>query len=114
MQLLGRSVEEAEDFATDVLGTSLVVVHDALVSGQDDDTELAGGEHGVEEILELVQGQIEAGRDDAALVQATVQVDNDLATTGVVDDLELVDVAVLLHDLQELDEDLGGGSQDNL
>ena len=109
-----RSVEEAEDFATDMLGTSLVVVHDALVGGQDDNTELTGGEDGVGEVLELAEGKIEAGGDDTALVQTTVEVDNDLAGASIVDDLELVDVAVLLHDLEEFDEDLGGGSKDNL
>ena len=109
-----RSVEEAEDFATDMLGTSLVVVHDALVGGQDDNTELTGGEDGVGEVLELLEGKIEAGGDDTALVQTTVEVDNDLAGASIVDDLELVDVAVLLHDLEEFDEDLGGGSKDNL
>lgn len=28
--------------------------------------------------------------------------------------LELADVSVLLHDLQELDDDLGGGAQEDL
>eukprot|EP00353_Schmidingerella_taraikaensis_P017671 CAMPEP_0185622594 /NCGR_PEP_ID=MMETSP0436-20130131/59315_1 /TAXON_ID=626734 ORGANISM="Favella taraikaensis, Strain Fe Narragansett Bay" /NCGR_SAMPLE_ID=MMETSP0436 /ASSEMBLY_ACC=CAM_ASM_000390 /LENGTH=163 /DNA_ID=CAMNT_0028264377 /DNA_START=143 /DNA_END=634 /DNA_ORIENTATION=- len=97
-----------------MLGASLVVVHDALVGGQDDDAELTGGEHGVAEVLELAELQIEAGRDDAALVEAAVQVDDDLAIAGVVDDLKLVNVAVSLHDTEELDEDLGDRSQDNL
>ena len=56
-----RSVEEAEDLATDVLGTGLVMVHDTLVGGQDNDTELTRGEHSVAEVLELVEGEIEAG-----------------------------------------------------
>ena len=109
-----RSVEETEDFSTDMLGTGLVMVHDALVGGEDEHAELTGGEDGVGEVLELSQRQIEARRDDTALVEATVEVDDDLAGAGVIDDLELVDVAVLLHDLEELDQHLGGGPQDNL
>ena len=108
------SVEEAKNFATDVLGTSLVVVHDSLVGGEDNDTELSRGEHSGAEVLELVELEVEAGGDDTALVKTTVQVDNDLAIAGIIDDLELIDVAVSLHDLEELDEDLGDGSQDNL
>jgi len=55
------SVEETEDLASDMLGTSLVVVHDTLVGGKDEDTELTGGEHGVGEIFELLEGKIETG-----------------------------------------------------
>lgn len=109
-----RSVEETEDLSSDMLGTSLVVVHDTLVGGKDEDTELTGGEGGVDEVLELLGGQVETGWDDTALVKATVEVDNDLAWSGVIDDLELVDVSVLLHDLEELDENLGNGAEDNL
>lgn len=113
-QKTSRSVEEAKDFASNMLGTSLVVVHDALTGGKDDDSELSGGEDGGAEVLELVELEVEAGGDDTALVKTTVQVDNDLAIAGVINDLEIVDVAMSLHDLEELDEDLGDGSQDNL
>ena len=37
------SVEEAEDLSSNMLGTGLVVVHDTLVGGKDDDAELTGG-----------------------------------------------------------------------
>ena len=108
------SVEETENLSTDMLGTSLVVVHDTLVGGEDDDSELTGGKHGVGEILDLSKGKIETRRDDTAFVETAVKVDDDLAIASIVDDLELVDVAVSLHDLEEFDEDLGGGSKDNL
>ena len=108
------SVEETEDFATDMLGTSLVVVHDALVGREDENTELTGRKDSVGEVLELSEGKIEAGGDDTALVEATVEVDNDLAGALIINDLELVDVAVLLHDTEELDQDLRDGSEDNL
>ena len=110
----GRSVEETEDLATDMLGTSLVVVHDTLVGGEHENTELTGRKDSVGEVLELSEGQIETGRDDTALVEATVEVHNDLAIAGIIDDLEIVDVAVSLHDLEELDEHLRDGAEDNL
>ena len=97
-----------------MLGTSLVVVHDTLVGGENNDTELTGGENGVGEILELSEGEIETGGDDTALVEATVEVNNDLAIASIIDDFKLVDVAVSLHDLEELNENLGGRSEDNL
>lgn len=55
-----------------------------------------------------------AGADAATLVEATVQVDDDLARAVVVDELELPDVAVLHHQLQELDDHLGGGADEYL
>ena len=108
------SVEETEDLTSDMLGTSLVVVHDTLVGGENNDTELTGGKNGVGEILELSEGEIETGGDDTALVEATVEVNNDLAIASIIDDFKLVDVAVSLHDLEELNENLGGRSEDNL
>ena len=97
-----------------MLGSGLVVVHDALVGGKDDDTELSGGEDGGGEVLELAELEVEARGDHTALVEATVEVDDDLAIAGIIDDLELVDVAVLLHHSEELNENLGGGAEDNL
>jgi len=97
-----------------VLGTGLVVVHNTLVGSQDEDTELSGGEDGVGEVLEVLELEVETGGDDTALVQTAVEVDNDLTIAGVVNDLELGDVAVSLHHLEELDEHLGDGAEDNL
>lgn len=44
-------------------------------------------------LLTLVKGNVEAGRDDTGLVQAAVELDDDLAATVVIDELELADVA---------------------
>ena len=97
-----------------MLGTGLVVVHNSQVSGEDDDTELTGWEDGVDKVLEVLQLEVESWRDDTTLVESSVEVDNDLASTGIINNFELVDVSMLLHDLEELDENLGGWSQDNL
>jgi hypothetical protein len=45
------------------------------------------------QLLTLVEGNVEAGRDDTGLVQAAVKLDDNLAATVVVDELELADVA---------------------
>ena len=50
---------------------------------------------------------IEPRRDHAALVDATNELHNNLASTMVIYDLQVTNVAVLLHHLQELDDDLG-------
>ena len=108
------SVEESEDLATSVAGTSLLVVHDAEGSGQDDEAELTAGEDVLVPLLELANAAIVAGADGTALVEAAVQGHDDLAGAVVIDDLEGTDVAVLLHDLQELHDDLAGGADEDL
>ena len=76
---MARSVEVAKNFTSDAFEGSILVGHDTFVGGKDDDTKLAGGEDGVGELLEVLEGEIEAGGDDTALVDATVQVDDNLS-----------------------------------
>lgn len=109
-----HSVVESEDLSSNVAGSGFVVVHDTLVGGEDDVTELSGGEDGGVEVLELGEGEVESGGDDTALVESTVELDNDLSGTGIIDDLELVDVAMALHASEELNEHLGDGAEEDL
>ena len=97
-----------------MLFTGLFVVHDALVGGQDDSSELTGWEHGVAEVLEVLELEVEVWADDTAFVESSVEVDADLSTSGVVDDLKLTNVSVGLHHAEELDQSLGDWSKDNL
>ena len=86
-------VEVPEDLATSVLLLGIAVVQDAVGGGEDEVAELAGREEVLGPLVDGVDGEVEAGRDDTALVDATVQVDDDLAGALVIDDLELLDVA---------------------
>lgn len=107
-------VDESKDLATDVLVTGLDVVHDTGRGGKDDLTERSGREELRDPVLNRVDGDVEPGGDDTTLVQSAVELDNNLATSVVVDDLELANVAVLLHDRKNLDNDLGGRSDEDL
>ena len=90
------------------------VVHDSLVGGQDDVAELSGGEEMVHELLEVLDLEVEPGGDNSALVESSVKVNDDLATSLIVNDLELIDISMLLHDSKELDDNLRDWSQENL
>ena len=68
------------------------MIHDTARGGEDDVTELTRREKVVDALLEISQGDVESGGDDSALVDAANQVDNDLATTVVIDNLKLTDV----------------------
>lgn len=76
-----------------MLSLGLLVVHDAVGRGQDDLAELSGGQDVIHKLLEVLELKVVAGRDHTALVEAAVQLDNDLAGALVVNNLEFVDVA---------------------
>lgn len=82
------------------------MVHDTVRGGEHDETKLTGREQIGDPLLDLVDADVEPGGDDTALVETADEVDDDLARAVIVDDLELADVAVALHDLQKLDDDL--------
>merc|ERR1719270_827439 len=65
-------------------------------------------------LLDFVDGDIEPGGDDTALVQSSSQIDDDLAGSVIVYDLKLPDVSVLHHDGEKPDDDLGAGSDEDL
>lgn len=69
------------------------MVHDASRGGQDDVTELTGGQELDNPLLEVTETNVVAGGDDTSLVETAVQLDDDLAGAVVIDLLELSDVA---------------------
>mmetsp|Transcript_29150 Transcript_29150/g.43240 ORF Transcript_29150/g.43240 Transcript_29150/m.43240 type:complete len:129 (-) Transcript_29150:34-420(-) len=90
------------------------MVHDAVGGGQDDVTEQTRGKKVDDPLFDVLDLDVEARRDDTALVDAAEQVDADLSGAVIVDDLELTDVVVALHNLEELDGDLGGRADEDL
>jgi len=90
------------------------VIHDAIGRGED---ELAKGARGEEigcTLFELAGTDVEARGDDARLVDAAVELDDDLARAVVVDDLKLINVAMALHQGQEFDDDLRRRADEDL
>ena len=108
------SVEETENLSSDMLLSGLEVVDNTLVGGEDDETELSGWENLWDKLLEVLELEVESWGDDTALVQSSVKVNDDLAGSGIVNNLELVDVTMLLHKSEELDDNLGDWSKENL
>jgi hypothetical protein len=102
------------NLSSGVLLTGLLVGHDAVRGGQNQAAELTRGEQLVGPLLNVVEGAVEAGGDDSRLVETAQKVDDDLARAVVIDDLELTNVSVLLHQAQELNDDLGGRAEEHL
>ena len=98
--------EESEDLSSGMLPSSLLVVHDTVRSSEHKMAELTRGQQVGSELLNVAEADVESGGDYSTLVETTDQVDNDLAGAVVIDNLEVADVTVLLHDLQEPDDNL--------
>ena len=97
-----------------MVGSGFGMVHDTLVGGEDDETELSGWEDLIDELLEILQFQVESWWDDTGLVESSVQIDNDLSGSLVINDLEVWDITMFLHASKELDNNLGDWSEQNL
>lgn len=92
-QMQQNLVEETDDLAGNVLAAGLLVVHDTGRGGQDNVTELTRGKELDNPLLHVAELDVVAGRDDTSLVEAAVELDNNLAVAVVVDLLELANVA---------------------
>jgi len=89
-----------------MLPPSFLVVHDSSAGGEDDVAELTGREELDNPFLEVSELDVVTWADDAGLVDAAIQLDDDFAIAMVVNFFELADITVALHNGQELCDDL--------
>jgi hypothetical protein len=85
-------VEETEDLSTSLLASGFFVVHDTRGGGEYDVSELTRGQEVVDPGFDVLELDVEAGRDDTALVQATDELDDNFSGAMVVDDFEFTNV----------------------
>ena len=78
------SEEESQDLSSKMLPSGLLVVHDTSGGGQHHIAKLSGGQEVVGPLLDVSDSNIEPGGDDSALVESAGQVDNDLASSVVI------------------------------
>ena len=113
-----------------MLSSGLVVVHDAVLGGQDAEPILSGRQDLVHFSVHVCELQIEARRDSTTLVDAARQLDDDFVCSLVVDDLNVINISTRLglvettgrrketypcfHHFEEPDDDGGHWSQENL
>lgn len=76
--LFSSLVEETKDLSGNVLPPGLLVVHDTGRGSENDVAELTGGKQLDNPLLEVAELDVVAGRDNAGLVDAAVELDDDL------------------------------------
>lgn len=94
--------------------SGLLMIHDTAGCSQHNIAELTRGQQVVGPLFNIINGHIEAGRDDAAFVQATSQINNNFAGTMIIDNFEFTNVAMFHHDSKKFDNNFGAGTQENL
>jgi hypothetical protein len=97
-----------------VLSLCFFVVHDTGRGGHDNVTELSCWQQVVGPVVNVTNLDVESWLNDTTLVQSTVQLNDNLTGSVVIDEFEFTNVTVLLHNGQELDDDLGGWSDQDL
>lgn len=104
-----------------MLSFSFFVIHNSVGCGENNVSKLSGRQDVIDKLLKVLKLKIVSWGDDSALVQSSVQLNNDFASSFVVYDFEFVDVAypkmrrkngltMLLHHSKELHNNLGNGS----
>ena len=79
-----------------MLATGLLVVHDTSRGGEDDVTELTSWQKLDDPLLEICETDVVSWGDDTGLVESTVELDNDLAGSVVIDLLEFTNLEDML------------------
>jgi hypothetical protein len=69
------------------------VVHDSLVGGQDDVSELSGWQDLVQDLLVVFELDIKPWGDDSALVDSSVELNDDFAVSLIINDFEFTNVS---------------------
>jgi hypothetical protein len=77
-----------------MLSSGLLVVHNTSRGGEDDVTELTGGEEVGDPLLNIANSDVEARGDDTSLIETTVKLNNNLARSVVINVLKLVNVTL--------------------
>ena len=109
-----RSVEVSEDLATNVLSLGFFVIHNSEGCCENDISKLSWRKDLIDKLLEVFQLEIVSWRNNSTFVKSSVKLNDNLAVSLVVYNFKLIDVSVLLHHSEELDDNLGCGSQENL
>lgn len=107
-------IEESENFASNLLSSSFFVIHNSLTCSHNEIPELTRRQQATHPVLNVTGSNIVTGGDNAALVQSSIELYDDLTGAVVVNKLKFANVSVFHHDLQELDDHFGRWANQDL
>ena len=90
------------------------MIHNSIGSSQNHKSKLPAGQQSRGPLLHVAELDVEAWRNHCTLIEPSIQLHNDLSGAMIINNFKFFNVAVLLHGLQELHNDLGAGTQEDL
>ncbi len=108
------SVEKSNNLSSCMLVSRLLMIQHSISGGQNQISELSGGENVVRPLFQIFQLNIESRRDNPAFIDSSEKLHNDLSGPVVVNYFKFSNVASLLHELQEFYQDFWGRSNQHL
>ena len=108
------SIKESQYFTSDMSVSSFFMCEYSLVCRYHQVSELSWWQNVTCPLFKVGQGQVIAGTDNSALVDSADEFDDNFLGAVIIDNLKLPDVAVGLHEFEELDDEFGDGSDEDL
>merc|ERR1739838_633534 len=94
--------EETKNLSTSMFALGFFVVHDSSTGSEDNESELSRWQQVVRPSFHIFNSNIKSWRDNTTFVQTTVELNNNLACSVVINTFVFSNVAVFLHDIKEL------------
>ena len=101
------SIEESKDLPSNMPVPRLIMGKHTLVGRNHQMPKLSWRQNAVCPLLKVSQGQIVARRNHSTFVDAANELNHNFLGTMVINNFELSDVAMDLHEFEELDEEFG-------
>lgn len=98
--------KETHDFSSSVLALGFVMSHHSVWRRDHEVPELPRRQDILTQLHDPAHGDIKSRGNDTTLVDAPYEVDNNFSCTMIIYDFKVTNVLVLLHELEELDDDL--------
>jgi len=89
-------VEEPEDFPSNMLSSRLFMIHNPSTRRQNNISNTSSWQELIDPFLKIRKTDVEPGGDDTAFIETTIELNDNLARTMVIDLLEFANVALSL------------------
>ena len=90
------------------------MIHDTSTSRKNDISDISSRQKLIRPCLQIWETDVESGGNDTTFVEATVQLNDNLSRSMVVDFFKFSDVSMFLHYLEEFDNDFAGWADQDL
>ena len=109
-----KSIEESHNFSTDMPVPALLGCVDSLICWHYHVSKLPRWQDIIAPFLEISDSDIIARTDHITFIDSTNKFDDNLLRSMIVNDFELANIALFLHDFKKPDNNFGDWFYDNL